>query len=55
MGLFPLKRSVDLVRVCYLHISGNDSKALLLINLQKKRLVQSKALQQKLFVLVLGF
>ena len=36
-------------------ISRNHSNTLLLINLQKTKLVQSKALQRRLFVLISGF
>ena len=54
---FLLKRFVDFVMVRYLHIiSRNHCNMLLLINLQKtKKLFQSKALQQKLLILILGF
>ena len=53
-GWFLLKRFVDLVRVRYLEIIiRNHSSTLLLINLQKRKLVQSKALKQRLFVLIL--
>ena len=41
VGWFLLKRHVDLVRVCYLHIiSRNHSNTLLLINLQKTKTCQ---------------
>ena len=51
---FESERFVDMVRVPYLHsISRNYSNKFLLINLQKTK--SSKALQQRLFVLVLGF
>ena len=54
VGWFPLKKFVDLFRVCCLHIiSRNHSNRLLLINLQKKT-CPKKAVQQRLFVLVLG-
>ena len=51
---FLLSRFVDLLRICCLHIiSINHSNTVLLINLQKtKKLVQSKLLQQGLFVLI---
>ena len=54
-GWFLLKRFVDLVRVCYLHIiSRNHYNTLLLLNLQKTKTCP-KTLQQRLFVLILGF
>ena len=56
MGLFLLKRFAELIRVRYLQIvSRKYSNTLLLISLQKQKLVQSKALQQKLLVLILEF
>ena len=55
-GWFLLKRSVDLSRVSSLHIiSRNLSNKSLLINMRKKKLVQSKTLQQWLFVLMSRF
>ena len=56
VGWFLLKWFVDLVRVCYLHIiSRNHSSTLSLINLQKTKTCPKKALQQRLFVLLLRF
>ena len=59
VGWFLVKSFVDLITVRYLRIiSRNHSNTPLLINLQKTRkqkLVQSKALQQRLYVLILGF
>ena len=53
---WPLKKFVDLVRVRYSRIiTRNHSNTLLLINLQNQKLVQSKGLQQKLFVVILEF
>ena len=50
VGWFLLKRFVDLGRVSYLHIvDRNQSRTLLLINLQKKKPGPKKAPQQKLF------
>ena len=56
MGWFLLKRFVDLVRVCYLHIIvRNHSACFHWLTCRKEKLVQGKALQQRLFVLILGF
>ena len=53
MGWFLLRRFVNLLRVCFLQIiSRNHSSKILLINLQKKKIVQNKILQQGLFVLM---
>ena len=56
VGWFLLKWFVDLFRVCYLHtISRNNSNIHLLMNLMEKNLARSKKLQQRLFVLIVGF
>ena len=56
VGWFLLKKFVDLVRVCYVHvISRNHSSMLSLINLQKRKTCPKEVLQQRLFVVVLGF
>ena len=56
MGWFLLNRFVDLLRKCYLHIiNRNHSNTLLLINLQKTKTCLNKVLQQRLFILILGF
>ena len=57
MECFLLKNFVDPVRVHYLHIVSRNHSNTLFIDLtcRKQKLVQSKALQQRLFVLILGF
>ena len=56
VGWFLLKKFVDLVRVCYVHIiSRNHSSMLSLINLQKRKTCPKEVLLQRLFVLILGF
>ena len=54
VGWFLL-RFVDLVIVCYLHIISRNHSNTLLLTCRKQKLVQSKPLQQRLFVLILGF
>ena len=57
MQCFLLKNFVDPVRVHYSHIVSRNHSNTLFIDLtcRKQKLVQNKALQQKLFVLILGF
>ena len=53
-GWFLPKRFVDLVRVSYLHsISRNHSKSFHWLTCRKQELVQSKAQQLRVFVLIL--
>ena len=54
LGWFLPKRFVDLVRVSYLHsISRNHSKSFHWLTCRKQELVQSKAQQLRVFVLIL--
>ena len=55
VGWFLLKKFIDVGRVFSLHISRNHSKRFYWLTCRKQKLVQSKTLQQWLFVLILGF
>ena len=56
VGCFLLKRFVDLVRVCYCTILVETIPTRFYwLTCRKQKLVQSKSLEQRLFVLILGF
>ena len=55
VGLFLLKRFVHLYRACSLHIISRNYSRFCWLTCRKQILVQSKTLQQRLFVLIPGF